>query len=94
MLVVSICQDDPSFPFRLVANLRPPEFMEMAFIGMYGGSEVIVVRGETREALEQFVKMILSAHIPGFAVLKLRNRSGLTPRAADAEQHRAANANR
>ena len=49
--------DDPSFPFRLDANFRPPEFMKIAFIGICGGSEVVCVRGETREALEKFVEV-------------------------------------
>jgi hypothetical protein len=38
--------DDPSFPFKLEANLRPPEFMVEAFVCLYGGgSEEVVVRG-------------------------------------------------
>jgi len=31
--------------------------MEMAFIGIYGGSETLVVRGMTKEALEKFVEV-------------------------------------
>ena len=46
--------DDPSFPFRLDAVLRPPEFMMVAFIGIVGGSEELTVRGMTREALQEF----------------------------------------
>ena len=48
--------DDPSFPWKLVVTLSPPEFMEIMFIFMYGGSETIIVRGMTREALEKFVE--------------------------------------
>lgn len=48
--------DDPSFPFKLEASLQPPEFMVMAFIGLYGGSEEIVVRGMSKEDLDKFVK--------------------------------------
>lgn len=51
------CPDDPSIPFKLEVNLRPPEFMEMAFIGLYGGSEEIIVRGETKEALDKFIEI-------------------------------------
>ena len=46
--------DDPSYPFKLMVSLRPPEFMTMAFICMYGGTEEIIVRGMTREALQEF----------------------------------------
>lgn len=36
-------------------TFSPPEFMTMAFIGIYGGSETVSVIGMTREALEEFV---------------------------------------
>lgn len=49
--------DDPAYPWRLDVNLRPPEFMLMAFVGIHGGSEEICVRGMTREALEKFVAL-------------------------------------
>lgn len=49
--------DDPSYPWRLDVNLRPPEFMDFAFILLHGGSEEIVVRGMTKEALEEFVEL-------------------------------------
>lgn len=49
--------DDPSYPYKLEANFRPPEFMNVAFVMLHGGSEEIVVRGKTREALEKFVEV-------------------------------------
>lgn len=50
--------DDPSFgPWRLDMSLRPPEFMKVASICMYGGNEVVMIRGKTREALEEFVEL-------------------------------------
>lgn len=49
--------DDPSFPFKLEANFRPPEFMNVAFVLMRGGSEEIVVRSMTKESLDKFVEM-------------------------------------
>ena len=47
--------DDPSFPFKLEVLLRPPEFMTLAFVGLYGGSEEVVVRSMTKEALDTFI---------------------------------------
>lgn len=47
--------DDPTFPFRLDASFRPPEFMQVAHVFLYGNEE-ICVRGTTREALERFVE--------------------------------------
>jgi hypothetical protein len=43
--------DDPSLPFKLEMVLRAPEFMVIAWIGMYGGSEEIIARGDTLEEL-------------------------------------------
>ena len=48
--------DDPSMPYKLEANFRPPEFMQVAFVFIHGGSEEIVVRSETRKALDRFIK--------------------------------------
>lgn len=49
--------DEPEYgPFRLDALFRVPSFMEVAAAFIYGREE-IVVRGKTREALEQFVKV-------------------------------------
>jgi hypothetical protein len=48
-------QDDPAFPFKLEVNLRPQEFMQVTFVMLYGGSEELVVRGISREALDRFI---------------------------------------
>lgn len=47
--------DDPIYPYKLEVNLRPPELMQVTFIMLHGGSEVIVVRGKTREAIDRFI---------------------------------------
>lgn len=47
-------EDDPSLPWKLTAILRPPVFMTMAFVCTFGGSEHIVIRGESEDALKKF----------------------------------------
>ncbi len=47
--------DDPSYPYRLEINCRPPEFMAIAFIGLYGGSEEVVIRSKTASAIGEFL---------------------------------------
>lgn len=48
--------DDPAYgPWRLDLVCRVPGFMEVAASFIYGREEV-VVRGKTKEALEQFVE--------------------------------------
>ncbi len=42
-------------PFKLEANFRPPSFMEVTFALIHGGSEEIVVRGDTKEALDELI---------------------------------------
>jgi len=49
--------DDPTLPFKFEASFRPPSFMSVAFIGLYGPSEEIVVRAENKEALDKFIEM-------------------------------------
>jgi len=44
-------------PFKLEANFSPPLFMDLAFVFLYGGSEEIVVRGETLEALNKLIEV-------------------------------------
>lgn len=44
-----------TYPYKLTANLRPPEFMQVAFICLHGGSEELVLRGKTPEAINRFI---------------------------------------
>lgn len=48
--------DDPSYPYKLYANFRPPEFMQVAFVMLHGGSEEVVVRAMTREAIDECIR--------------------------------------
>jgi hypothetical protein len=48
--------DDPSIPFKLEMVLRPPDFMIIAWIGLYGGTEEVVARGETLEELTAWME--------------------------------------
>lgn len=48
--------DDETLPAKLEMYLRPPEFMNLAFVCMYGGSEVVVARAETATELETWMK--------------------------------------
>lgn len=45
-------EDPIAYPFKLRAVFRHSEFMIVAAIGMYGGSEEFVIRAKTREAIE------------------------------------------
>jgi hypothetical protein len=47
--------DDPSYPYKLEVNLRPPDLMQVAFVMLYGGSDEMIVRGMSREAIDRFV---------------------------------------
>ena len=49
--------DDFKFPFVLYLNCRPPDFMELAFIAMHGGSEEVIVEGESESALMELVRL-------------------------------------
>lgn len=47
--------DDSSYKYKLEASFQPPEFMVIAFIGLYGGNEEIIVRGKSRKVLDKFI---------------------------------------
>jgi hypothetical protein len=50
--------DPKKFPWELKFDLQPPEFMNIAFIMAYGGSQNFVVRGKSREALMRLVRVL------------------------------------
>ncbi len=47
--------DDESLPIKLEMYLRAPEFMSVAFVFLYGGSEHVVARAETVEELDAWM---------------------------------------
>lgn len=42
-------------PYKLTANLGPPEFMQVTFIMRHGGSDELIVRAKTLKALDVFI---------------------------------------
>lgn len=69
--------DDPSYPYKLEVNLRPPELMQVAFIMLHGGSEEIVMRGKTREAIDQFIELNNLRHHPRLRRMTITGPNGL-----------------
>src|ERR1044071_8302464 len=47
--------DDSSLPFMVHVNLSPPDFMNVAFVMLYGGSEEIVARCADRAAVDRLL---------------------------------------
>lgn len=47
--------DDPSLPFKLELSLRAPEFMNVAFVLLHGGTEDLVARSTTKEELTDWM---------------------------------------
>lgn len=68
--------DDPRYPFKLEARLRPPEFMIVAFVFLYGGSETIVVRGKSRRALEGAITKLRLRNHPRLRELTITGPTG------------------
>ena len=69
--------DDPSYPYKLDVNLRPPELASVAFVMLCGGSELMVVRGKTREAIERFVAQNDLWHHPRLRRMTITGPDGL-----------------
>lgn len=54
----SIClKDDPAYPYKLEGEFMPPDFMQVTFVALHGGSERFVVRGKTKESLDAFIEL-------------------------------------
>lgn len=47
----------PDLPWKVHVKLRPPEFMQVAFVLMPGGSEELIAQGSTKDAIEAFLKL-------------------------------------
>ena len=69
--------EDPSMPYKLEGNFRPPEFMNVTFVLMHGGSEEIVVQGKTLEALKEFIKENNFESHPRLRSLKITGPKGV-----------------
>lgn len=68
--------DDPSYPYKLELNFRPPELMQVTFVMLYGGSEEMIVRGKTREAIEHFIAVDDLRHHPRLRRGTITNADG------------------
>ena len=47
--------DDPTLPFKVEVSMRPPKFMIVTFVMVFGGSEDVIARGSTRELIDSFL---------------------------------------
>jgi hypothetical protein len=52
------------YPYKLDVNLAPPDLMIVAFVMLHGGSEELIVRGKTRDVIDQFVALNDLQHHP------------------------------
>jgi hypothetical protein len=48
--------DDTTLPIKLEMVLTPPKFMQVAWIGMCGGSEEIIARSDNLEELNSWIE--------------------------------------
>jgi len=81
--------EDPALPFRVYVNLRPPEFMQVTFVMLHGGSEEILVRAETLAWAEDFlVRNELSAH-PRLRRIEITGPDGLKIERTDRARQQA-----
>ena len=69
--------DDPSKPWCLDVRLRPPEFMAVAFVMIYGGAEIMKVRADTREELDAFVHELALLDHPRLTRLTITGPDGV-----------------
>jgi hypothetical protein len=69
--------EDPALPFRVYVNLRPPEFMQVTFVMIHGGSEEVIVKAETLDSAENFlIRNELATH-PRIRRIEITGPEGL-----------------
>jgi len=66
-----------TYPYKLTANLRPPEFMQVTFICLHGGSEEMVLRGKTPEAINRFIAQNDLRHHPRLRAMIVTGPDGV-----------------
>ena len=64
-------------PYKLEANLRPPELMQVTFICLHGGSEELIMRGKTLEALNRFIAQNDLRQQPRLRVMRITGPDGV-----------------
>jgi hypothetical protein len=64
------------YPHKIVVNLSPPDLMQVAFVMLHGGSEVLVVRGRTRESLDRFIEQNGLRRHPRLRWMKITGPNG------------------
>lgn len=73
-------EPDPTKPWRLVAEMTPPQFMQIAFVLLYGGMERLDVQGDTRESLEELIRLNDLRTHPRLCRLTLTGPNGIVLR--------------
>lgn len=75
--------DDPSLPFKLHLAMRPPEFMVVAFVCLYGGTEEVVARADSLKKLSAWMtEHALKAH-PRFLRYTITDGDGVVVEAGE-----------
>lgn len=74
---ISDPDSDESGLYRLEVNLRPPELVNVAFIMLHGGSEEVIVRAKTRDAIDQFIEVNAFRRHPRLRRMTISGPGGL-----------------
>lgn len=67
--------DDLSYPWELRIRLRAPDFMGVAFIGVFGGTEEMTVIAKSEDAIEKFIEINSFSSHPRLLDLNIRTRN-------------------
>ena len=70
-------RDDTGYPYRLEINLSAPQLMVVTFVMLYGGTEKIVVRAKTREAIDAFIAKNDFRRHPRFLRMSITGPQGM-----------------
>jgi hypothetical protein len=75
--------EDRTFPFRMKAIFRPPEFMQVAFTMIHGGSECLEFQGMTVEDLVKLADREGFSTHPRLTRIEISDSGGIVLRRKD-----------
>lgn len=67
-----------TYPYKLTVHLSPPDFMQVTFILLHGGSENLIVRSKTRGAIDRFIAQHNFKHHPRLRGMMITDPNGVT----------------
>ena len=72
--------DDPRYRYKIEIVLRPPSFMEFAFVGLYGATEKLIIRCKSKKYVDGVFKELGIRNHPRLIEFVVSDSKGIIER--------------